>query len=164
MSRVRCPNCGAEIELEARKVQGELPLGPIGLRSQKKLDKISRESVQSNESIRPTSIPIQPPARRDSVPDSNRIDCDESEIANRIAPGGEDESLIESIREVVGQVEWSLNGSGWKWRERHHYRALVCALQDWRALTPHEKAKIDNRAAWLTDRFKRAQRAQRKTA
>ena len=136
-SRIKCPCCGAEIELEARRVQGELPLGPLPLKN--RLDR-NADAGATIESVSDS------PAHRARVPESNR---------QRTA-SCEGEDVIESIRSIVGEQEWSLNQKLWRWRVTNARRAIQYTLEDWKLQAPSQRTQIRNRAAWLTDRFKRA--------
>jgi hypothetical protein len=141
VSAIICPHCGAQIEIEARPVQAELPLGPIELLDKKSLAKKVAESLQSSDSVQ-SDFPIENAAGNDS----NRID---SSIVS-----GED--LIESVQRIVGAKEFEINGRLWHCYFRQSRRALAYAIEDWQLRTPDQQRTIKNRPAWLTDRYKRA--------
>jgi hypothetical protein len=59
---------------------------------------------------------------------------------------------------MLGEREMKSNGGMWRMRVRSgndHRKALRNALEDFQVKTPDQKAKIHDRAAWLTDRFQR---------
>jgi hypothetical protein len=158
---ILCPHCAREFEvsakiedgklvIEPRAVQAQLALGPIDLKNnldtpgstlqaERPRDTIRFGSISESDSFSP-----HPLAERDS----NRI------VSERIASCEED--LIESIRKIVGEREWTANAPLWHWCVNTHRKAVYHALEDWKLLIPDQKRKIRNPAAWLTDRFKRA--------
>src|SRR5947209_14576270 len=153
MNTIKCPCCGAEIEIEARQVQAELALGPIEVHARHSA-KIKLDGKSPGLSkIEPARIESghesEPPTRRES----NRIELG---IESSIASDEEAESLIESLRGIVVQREWNLNGRLWRWRVKHKRRATLHAIEDWKLQSPQQQHDINNRGAWLTDRFQRA--------
>jgi hypothetical protein len=146
---ILCPHCGTKIEIEARAVQAELPLGPIELKN--KLDSpgaISqaerpRDTIRFGSNSESDSFSPHPLAERDS----NRI------VSERIASCEED--LIEAIRTIVGEKDWAEHAPLWRTYFNENRKALYHALEDWK-LHDHRRRPVRNRAAFLTDRFKRA--------
>ena len=140
-SHISCPCCGATIEIEARSVQAELPLGPIEIFDKKKLAKKIEESLKSDGS----DYPIETAPANDSST---------NQPVGRTASCEED--LIESVREIIGEREFVLNSRLWRHYQRICPRALHYAVEDWKLRTPDQQRAIKNRPAWLTDRYKRA--------
>jgi hypothetical protein len=137
-SFIRCPSCGATIEIEAKAVQAELPLGPIELSDKKSLDSAARKKPESNDSIR-----FETTTQNESIRnDSSVASCEED--------------LLESVQQIVGAKEFELNGRLWHFYFRQSLRALAYAVEDWKLRTPDQQRTIKNRPAWLTDRYKRA--------
>jgi hypothetical protein len=63
-----------------------------------------------------------------------------------------------SLERLLGPKEWKQNGGIWRMRARsgeEHAKALRNAIEDFFTLTPAERSKIRNRAAWITDRYER---------
>jgi len=59
---------------------------------------------------------------------------------------------------MLGKTEMKKNGGMWRLRMRcgkDDCKALRNALEDFQVKTPDQKAKIHNRAAWLTDKYER---------
>jgi len=151
---ILCPHCGTQIEIEAKPIQGELALGPIEV-TKNKLDtqgpvlqaERPRDTIRfgsNSESSFFSSSSFQPLAERDSI----RI-VSESGIASC------EEDLIESIRKIVGEKEWSEHAALWRTYFDTNRKALYHALEDWK-LHDHRRRPVRNPAAWLSDRFKRA--------
>jgi hypothetical protein len=109
--------------------QGELPLGPIEIYRKKKLDVEIGDSLKSNGSI--------------------RFDHSLNEA----------ESLIDSIRLVVGEHEMELNGPLWRSYCRTCPDAMRYSIRKWNALEPIQRRSVKHPPAWLTDFYKRAQKA-----
>lgn len=142
---ILCPCCGTTIEIEARIVQGELPLGPIPL-TEKKLDRPKSEFVKSHD--RPTDHPIENSSlnKRD-----RQRSADRSETVASC-----EEDLIRSLQEILGEREWLLNANDWRDRILQFRHAILYAIEDWKLRTPEQRRAIKNRGAWVTDRYKRA--------
>src|SRR5262249_22048122 len=63
-----------------------------------------------------------------------------------------------SLEKALGPREWKQCGGMWRMRARsgvEHAKALRNATEDCFTLTPAERSKIRNRAAWITDRYER---------
>jgi hypothetical protein len=153
---ILCPHCGTQIEIEAKAIQGELALGPIEvtknkldaqgpvLQAERPRDTIRIGSNAESGSFSESSSSFQPLAERDSnrfVPDSGFASCEED--------------LIDSIRKIVGEKDWTKNGAGWRSVSKHCRPAILLAIEDWKLAAPR-RHEIRNPAAWLSDRFKRA--------
>jgi hypothetical protein len=136
MSSLTCPHCGAEIEIEARAVQAELLLGPIDT-TPKKLDEKFGGSLKST-------------AGPDSLKKSDS--SNESAESNRIEQFEED--LIESVRAIVGEMEFHLNAQLWRSYFATSPDALRYAVSKWNGLTPIQQRSIKHPPAWLTHRYK----------
>jgi hypothetical protein len=166
---IRCPCCGAEIEIAARQVQTELALGPISVtlksepdgRKQNKLDTWEHDSHAeraAGESEFESGSGNQ--SRSDRI-HSNRIEFARIESD----PTSSEEDLLESIRKVVGEADWNINGALWSWRLREFRLAMCSAISAWKSKTPEQRRAIKNRPGWLTKVFKGAARpAERKSA
>jgi hypothetical protein len=126
-----CPSCGAKIEIAAKEVQTELPLGPI-------------------EVSYPVNRLIENTKRIESV-NRNQTRIEPSRL---IASNEED--LFGTLQEILGDLEIIRNGGLWRWRIRDCKRAIEYAIEDWKLRTPDQRCVVKNRPAWLTDRYKRA--------
>jgi hypothetical protein len=144
---ILCPCCGATIEIEARIVQAELPLGPIALADKKKLDDSDGE-IAKITADRPTDRNLLSLSltERDRERPTDRSD----------AVASCEEDLIRSLQKIIGERDWNLNSKEWRSYCHGFPRALAYAIEDWKMRTPHQQRAIKNRAAWLTDRYKRA--------
>lgn len=63
-----------------------------------------------------------------------------------------------TLETILGPKEWKENGGMWQSRARSSEasaKALRNATEDFFILTPDERSKIRNRAAWTTDRYMR---------
>jgi len=66
--------------------------------------------------------------------------------------------LLDKLREMLGEREMEKNGGMWRMRMRggkDYCKALRNALEDFQVKTPDQQAKIQNRGAWLTDKYER---------
>src|SRR5262249_54036492 len=66
--------------------------------------------------------------------------------------------VLGSLERLLGPKEWKQCGAMWRMRARsgvEHAKALRNAIEDFFNLTPAERSKIRNRAAWITDRYER---------
>ena len=144
---ILCPCCGATIEIEARIVQAELPLGPIALADKKKLDD-QEGDIGKITADRPTDRNLLPLSltERDRKRSTDRSD----------AVASCEEDLIRSLQKIVGERDWNLNAKEWRSYCQEYPRAIAYAIEDWKLRTPHQQRAIKNRGAWLTDRYKRA--------
>jgi hypothetical protein len=145
MSDFPCPHCGKIIEAKAaepKPVQTELPM-MLALSDQKKLDTQEQISHARGAATVKRFDSVNSPPANDSV--------------NRLTASCE-EDLIESVRQIVGQKEFQANGGLWRVYARQCPKALAHAIEDWKLRTPEQQRTIKQRPAWLTDRFKRAER------
>jgi hypothetical protein len=63
-----------------------------------------------------------------------------------------------SLKKALGPREWKQCGGMWRMRARsgvEHAKALRNATEHFFILTPEQRSKIRNRAAWITDRYER---------
>ena len=154
---ILCPHCGTQIEIAAKAVQAELPLGPIEVRDPEmmraaaaiKLDMDSEESVKIQrptdrgfDSLLRLSTESDLTADRPAEPESTVASCEED--------------LIRSIQKIIGQRDWILNEKTYRSYLAESRRAIAYGIEDWKVRTPDQRRKIRNKGAWLIDRFKRA--------
>ncbi len=140
MAELPCPHCGRTIEIQA-SAQAELPLGPIGFSIKKVLDAPVAKFQPPDDSIRFDSV--KPITENDSI----RFDS---------VHASNEEDLIESVRSIIGEKEFQINGRLWQFYYRNCWKAIAYAVEDWKLRTPDQQRAIKNRPAWLTDRYKRA--------
>jgi len=143
---ILCPCCGARIEIEARTVQAELPLGPIAF-TEKKLDKPKSELVKSHDVDDDSFIRHSERSDRTTTSSLTVASCEED-----LRP-----SSLSSLKKILGEREWRTNSDIWERYYKRCPRALNHAIEDWKLRTPDQQQTIKNRAAWLTDRYKRAE-------
>jgi hypothetical protein len=69
-----------------------------------------------------------------------------------------EKDLLDSLTRMLGSREMKNNGGMWRLRIRSgkdHRKALRNALDDFAVKTPDQEGKIQNRGAWLTDKYER---------
>ena len=147
---ILCPCCGARIEIEARQVQTELALGPIEVTLKDRENKLDAPSATlATIGDRPTGRVSESFSDRSTERDST------DRPAVRSAASCE-EDFFRSVQKIVGERDWTLNFHVWRSYYEQSPRAVAYAIEDWKRRTPDQQRAIKNRAAWLTDRFKRA--------
>lgn len=66
--------------------------------------------------------------------------------------------LLDEIRRIIGPSAMKKNGGGWRVRIRHHRKAVLYAIEDWKLRTPQQRAKVRQRDAWLAYHFFKAKK------
>jgi hypothetical protein len=73
---------------------------------------------------------------------------------------------LESLERLLGPKEWKQCGAMWRMRARgspEDALALRNAIEDFFTRTPEQRNQINNRGAWLTDRYERNAKQLKKT-